>query len=105
VKIVKLLALFAVVLVVIAVPFTSSSASEVSIYYGMLSKVQFDPPYIFLSTAEGSKNFTWAIDETLFIGDNDTEMTPQQFAKTYQGKSVEVTVEGSKVKTVKRVFF
>jgi len=32
-------------------------------------------------------------------------MTPQQFNEAYQGKSVEVTVEGSKVKIVKRVFF
>ncbi len=104
-KIIKFLALFAIALVFTAAPFTDLSASEVSVCYGMLSKVQFDPPYIFLSTREELKKFTWTIDETLFIGDNNTEMTPQQFNEAYQGKSVEVTVEGSKVKIIKRVFF
>jgi len=51
------------------------------------------------------KKFTWAADETLFIGADGQEMTPRQFAQAYQGKSVEVTAEGFKAKVVKRVFF
>jgi len=80
---------------------------ETNIYYGMLSKLQLDPPYVFLSTveAQGLKKFTWAVDETLFIGANGQEMTPRQFAQAYQGKSVEVTAEGFKAKVIKRVFF
>jgi len=80
---------------------------EANTYYGMLSKLQLDPPYVFLSTAEaqGLKKFTWAADETLFIGADGQEMTPRQFAQAYQGKSVEVMAEGLKAKVVKRVFF
>ncbi len=100
------LLLFAAFLIVV-VPLAKPGFCETNVYYGMLSKLQFDPPYIFLSTADaqGVKKFMWAADETIFIGADDEEMTPRQFARAYQGKSVEVTAEGFKAKIVKRVFF
>ncbi len=100
------LLLFAAFLIVV-VPLAKPGFCETNVYYGMLSKLQFDPPYIFLSTADeqGVKKFIWAADETIFIGADGEEMTPKQFAQAYQGESVEVTAEGSKVKFVKRVFF
>ncbi|MDR9769848.1 hypothetical protein [Acetomicrobium sp.] len=104
-KIIKLFMIFSVLFLFIAVPIANAGPSEPDVYYGMLSKLQLDPPYLFLSTVEGLKKFIWVVDETLFIGADDQEMTPRQFAQAYQGESVEVTAEGSKVKFVKRVFF
>lgn len=79
--------------------------SETDVCYGILSKFQFNPPYILLSTAGGAKKFAWLIDETIFIGDDNVKFTPQQFAKVCSGKTVEVVAEGYKAKIVRRVLF
>lgn len=103
----KFFLLFFAAFLFVVVPLAKPGFCETDIYYGMLSKLQLDPPYVFLSTSEakGLKKFTWAADETLFIGADGQEMTPRQFAQAYQEKSVEVTAEGFKAKVVKRVFF
>lgn len=103
----KLFLLLFAAFFLVVVPLTRPGFCETNVYYGMLSKLQFDPPYVFLSTtdAQGVKKFMWVDDETIFIGANDQEMTPKQFAQAYQGASVEVTAEGFKAKILKRVFF
>mgnify|MGYP000855442182 CR=1 FL=1 len=103
----KLFLLFFAAFLIVVVPLAKPGFCETNVYYGMLSKLQFDPPYVFLSTADaqGVKKFMWAADETIFIGADGEEMTPRQFARAYQGKSVEVTAEGFKAKIVKRVFY
>lgn len=66
-------------------------------YSGFLKDIQKTPPEIRLATGDGEKVFLWITEKTLFLDEDEKELTPLKFLNRFKNKGVTLLFEDGKV--------